>query len=51
MPDMDKVIKGLQCCTSPVTMCSECPYEGWCNDVKQDALDILIEIKERSKTE
>lgn len=45
MPDLDKVIKGLECCHSNVlmTFCPKCPYEGpECFDrLKGDALELL----------
>ena len=48
MTDREKIIKGLECCASVVTMCKECPYEiGQCTKVKEDALDYIAELEER----
>lgn len=57
MPDRDKVIKGLKCCSNhtPGFGCSECPYE--CDDFDQcieavtyDALELLKEQEPRVLT-
>ena len=46
--DREKIIKGLECSASPVTMCKECPYGiGQCTKVKEDALDYIAELEER----
>ena len=54
MVDIEKVIKGLECClTKPEHNCEECPYEGegeggWpCKspEMKADALELLKERK------
>lgn len=53
MPDIEKVIKGLEFCTS-TTGCTGCPYEDPCHDIEQrilgeaimrDALELLKEQK------
>ena len=46
MADLEKVIKGLECCIlrdpDDKLRCSECPYEGNCvNRLKQDTLSLL----------
>ena len=52
MPDREKVIKGLECCTAfdgkGFPLCEECPYEdeGTCQELDQlhrDALELLKE--------
>ena len=56
MPDMEKVINGLQCCTS-YEKCDECPYEEYkdpyaviCMDkMHTDALNVLKEREEAHK--
>ena len=54
MADIEKVIKGLECCiTKPEHNCEECPYEGdgeggWpCKspEMKADALELLKKQK------
>lgn len=57
MADIEKVIKGLECCTTD--NCDECPYERansslcpWpCNvsKMKEDALSMLKEQKNEKK--
>ena len=53
MPDIEKVIKGLEFCTS-TTGCTGCQYEDPCHDIEQrilgeaimrDALELLKEQK------
>ena len=58
MIDMEKVIKGLECCTKAVKdieelkdpICTPCPYSKGhkfcCDDLKMDALELLKEQKE-----
>jgi hypothetical protein len=46
MAELEKVIKGLECCIlrdpDDKQRCSECPYEGNCvNRLKMDALSML----------
>ena len=46
MPDVKKVIKGLECCIirhpDDKARCDECPYESaYCNRLKMDALSLL----------
>jgi len=46
MPDLDKVIKGLECCIlrnpEDHARCSQCSYGGNCvNRLKMDALELL----------
>lgn len=46
MPDLEKVIKGLECCIlrdpDDHARCSQCPYGGNCvNRLKMDALELL----------
>jgi hypothetical protein len=46
MPDVEKVIKGLECCIirypDDKARCDECPYESaCCNQLKNDALALL----------
>lgn len=46
MPDIEKVVKGLECCIKhdpdDKTRCDECPYEGAClNRLKANALALL----------
>lgn len=57
MPDIKKVIKGLECCTTD--NCDGCPYERansslcpWpCNvsKMKEDALELLKEQEHKDK--
>lgn len=56
MPDIEKVIKGLECCLKESdhlysNPCNGCPYEGQeCIDrMKADALNLLKEQKNASK--
>ena len=60
MADIEKVIKGLECClTKPEHNCEECPYEGdeeegWpCKSpqMKADALELLQEKPTKPKQE
>lgn len=39
--DRKKVIEGLKCCTSPVSVCGDCPYYDECVELKKDALELL----------
>lgn len=46
MPDLEKVIRGLECCIlrdpDDHARCSQCPYGGNCvNRLKMDALELL----------
>lgn len=52
MADIEKVVKGLECCTSNCCMtikCDECPYgnicyrEGRCGTMMLDAIKLLKE--------
>ena len=48
MPDLTKVIRGLECCIlrdpDDKPRCGDCPYEGNClNRLKHDALALLKE--------
>lgn len=50
MPDYDKVIKGLECCTSSSLECEkDCPYYGeYCQpNAITDALELLKNMKTR----
>ena len=55
MPDIKKVIKGLEICYCPPTKCEDCPYhnlpnEQSCNDILcLDALALLKEQEEQIK--
>ena len=48
MPDMEKVIKGLEQCISPNWTCSGCPYEGTVCTTTLDA-DALALLKEQNE--
>ena len=52
MADMEKVIKGLEICTSKPCYCTDCPYKANCcldsQDVMEDALALLK--KQEAKT-
>lgn len=53
--DREKVIKGLECCTSQYTRCDICPYwvhpgVPYCTEMKRDALQLLKEQQERIET-
>lgn len=55
MADIEKAIKGLECCIlrdpDDKQRCSECPYEGNCmNRLKMDALSLLKEQEPRELT-
>ena len=40
--DVDKIVKGLECCLSPVSMCTECPYIAQsCMDLKREMYGYL----------
>lgn len=47
MIDMEKVIKGLEVCTSKPCYCTDCPYKANCcldsQEVMEDALELLKE--------
>lgn len=47
MPDREKVIKGLEICTSRPCYCADCPYKKECcldsQNVMKDALALLKE--------
>ena len=47
MPDIEKVIKGLEICTTRPCYCTDCPYKKECcldsQDVMEDALSLLKE--------
>ena len=47
MPDREKVIKGLEICTSRPCYCTDCPYKKECcvdsQNVMEDALALLKE--------
>ena len=47
MPDIEKVIKGLEVCTSKPCYCTDCPYKANCcldsQEVMEDALALLKE--------
>lgn len=47
MPDREKVIKGLEICTSRPCYCTDCPYKANCcldsQEVMEDALALLKE--------
>lgn len=45
----EEILKGLECCASPVTMCNECPYVGRCSEAKSDALKLIAEQDEIEK--
>ena len=49
MPDREKVIKGLEVCTSKPCYCTDCPYKANCcldsQEVMEDALALLKEQK------
>lgn len=52
MPDMEKVLKGLEICYCPPAKCEDCPYhdlpdEQSCNDTL--CLDALALLKEHEK--
>lgn len=58
MPDIEKVIKGLECCTDIFTKCDICPY--WrhpniglpeCMKLRQDALEVIKEQKDNIETQ
>ena len=54
MPDREKVIKGLEVCTSKPCYCTDCPYKANCcldsQDVMEDALALLKEQDKAAKT-
>ena len=48
MPDREKVIKGLEMCSSPYVRCGECPYRGTSDDtsscqtiMQREAVELL----------
>ena len=47
MPDREKVIKGLEICTTRPCYCTDCPYKKECcldsQNVMEDALSLLKE--------
>lgn len=52
MADIEKVIKGLECCENRHVSCVDCPYyiydgtkgHRWCSDeINRDALELLKE--------
>jgi hypothetical protein len=49
MPDLKKVIKGLEICTSRPCYCTDCPYKKECcldsQNVMEDALALLKDKK------
>lgn len=53
MPDIEKVIKGLEICTTRPCYCTDCPYKKECcldsQDVMEDALSLLKEQDKRIK--
>ena len=52
MADIEKVIRGLEFCTSTDNMCEDCPYfsKEYCNpDLMRDALSLLQEQDTLSK--
>lgn len=59
MEKLEKVIKGLECCTSAdydnwEQICAECPYNNGrphCADLERDALEILKSVKEALKAQ
>ena len=54
MADIEKVIKGLEVCTSKPCFCKDCPYAKGCaldsQEVMEDALELLKEQQERIET-
>ena len=50
IPDIEKVIKGLEICTTRPCYCTDCPYKKECcldsQDVMEDALSLLKEQEE-----
>ena len=50
MPDIDKVIKGLETCKSTDKTCSDCPYNGevCTTSLCDDVLSLLKEQEEQS---
>ena len=54
MPDREKVIKGLEICTSKPCYCTDCPYKANCyldsQEVMEDALALLKEQEARELT-
>ena len=52
MPDIDKVIKGFECCVLPHDCSDDCPYSNtnsFCtNSLHKDALELLKELKSNS---
>ena len=52
MADIEKVIKGLECCSKNVRTCEVCPYDkemeiSGCDwDLSRDALELLKKLKE-----
>ena len=54
MPDREKVIKGLEVCTSRPCYCTDCPYKANCyldsQEVMEDALILLKEQEPRVLT-
>ena len=55
MPDRNKVIKGLEVCTSKPCYCTDCPYKANCcldsQEVMEDALALLKEQEWHMLTE
>ena len=53
MTDREKVIKGLEICTSKPCYCTDCPYKKTCyldsQEVMEDALALLKEQEELEK--
>ena len=53
MIDREKVIKGLEICTSKPCYCTDCPYKPNCyldsQEVMEDALSLLKEHVEQKK--
>ena len=56
MADIEKVIKGLECCTSENGQlnCEDCPYRkrnNFCDNLERDALELLKEQKKKKSKE
>lgn len=54
MTDREKVIKGLEICTSKPCYCTDCPYRANCcldsQEVMEDALALLKEQEKEIKS-
>lgn len=47
MPDLEKVMRGLECCSVPGKRCEECPYAECTSALAKDALVLLKEQKKQ----